>query len=71
MEKTIKNCRGVKRSNDGINRLDKESKRENFMQLLGFNENEIYESKAYSIITKIRKTFKNKIVNEQYRVDEL
>ena len=34
MEKTIKNCRGVKRSNDGIKRLDKESKRENFRQLL-------------------------------------
>ena len=30
MERTIKNCRGVKNSNDGINRLNKENQRENF-----------------------------------------
>ena len=29
IEKIIKNCRGVKKSNDGINRMQKEDKREN------------------------------------------
>ena len=52
MEKIIKNCGGVKRCNDGVDRLDKENQRENFRQLLGFKENEVYESKEYSIIKK-------------------
>ena len=30
IEKVIKNCRGVKKSNDGVNRLDEERSRENF-----------------------------------------
>ena len=38
-ERVIKNCRGLKKSNDGVNRLDKEKQRENFRQLLGFKEN--------------------------------
>ena len=43
MEKRIKNCRGVKKCNDGVNRFDKENQRQNFKILLGFKENEIYE----------------------------
>ena len=43
MEKIIKSCRGVKKCNDGVNRLDKEDQRQNFKILLGFKENEIYE----------------------------
>ena len=43
MEKRIKNCRGVKKCNDGVNRFDKEYQRQNFKILLGFKENEIYE----------------------------
>ena len=38
IEKIIKNCRGVKSSNDGINRLDREKPRENFRQLLVFKK---------------------------------
>ena len=68
MEKVIKNCRGVKSSNDGINRLDKEKQRENFRQLLGFKENEIYERKEYSILKHIKKVFKRQKIIEQYRV---
>ena len=45
MEKIIKYCRGVKKCNDGVNRLDKEDERQNFGILLGFKENEIYERK--------------------------
>ena len=62
MEKIIENGRGVKKCNDGVNRLDKEDQRQNFGILLGFKENE------YSIIKKIKKIFENQIINEQYRV---
>ena len=68
MEKTMKNYRDVKSSNNGINRLHKQKQRENFRQLLGFKENEVYESKEYSITKKIRKIFKNHVINEQYRI---
>ena len=37
-EKIIKNCRGVKKCNDGVNRSDKEKPRESFRQLLGFKK---------------------------------
>ena len=60
MEKIIKNCRGVKTFNDGVDRLDKEDQRRDFRILLGFKENEIYERKEYSIVKRIRKIFKNK-----------
>ena len=45
IEKIIKYCKGVKKCNDGVKRLDKENQRESFRQLLGFKENEIYERK--------------------------
>ena len=41
MEKTIKNSRGVKKCNDGINRMEKEKQRDNFRTLSGFKENDI------------------------------
>ena len=53
MEKIIKNCRGVKGCNDGINKTEKENQRENFRALSGFKENDIYELKEYSITKKI------------------
>ena len=52
MEKVIKNCRGVKKSNGGLNKLDKKKNGENFRMLLGFKENEIYESKEHSMLKK-------------------
>ena len=61
VEKIIENCRGVKKSNDGINRLDKEKQRENFRQLFGFKENEIYESKEYSVVKRIKEIFKRPV----------
>ena len=69
IEKVIKNCRGVKKSNDGVNRLDEERSRENFRQLLGFKQNEICESKECSIIKRIRKIFKNRITNEKIKIN--
>ena len=59
MEKIIKNCKGVKRCNDGINRMNKEKQREDFRVILEFQENDIYERKEYSIIKKIKKVFLN------------
>ena len=41
MEKITKNCRGVTKCNDGINRMKKEEQRENFRSLLGFKEHDI------------------------------
>ena len=58
MEKMIKNCRcliNCKQSNDGLKRLDKENQRQNFRELLGFKENQIFETTEYSIIKQIKK----------------
>ena len=41
MEKIIKNCRGVRKCNDGTNRMKKEEQRDNFRSLLGFKEHDI------------------------------
>ena len=38
MEKIIKNCRRVKKCNDGVNRLGKEDQRQNIRIYLGFKE---------------------------------
>ena len=66
-EKIIKNCRGV---NDCINRLDKQNQRENFTQLLGFKENEIYESNDYSVVKQVKKVFKRQKIIEQYKAEK-
>ena len=70
MEEIIKNCRGVKKCNDGVNRLDKEDQRRKFRILLGFKENEIYETKEYSIVKRIKKIIKKQTIIEQYRVEK-
>ena len=50
-EKMVKNCRSIK----GNDKLNKENQTENFRELLGFKENEIFETKEYSIIKTIKK----------------
>ena len=65
MEKVIKNCRGVKRSNDGVNRTEIRNQRENFRSLLGFKENEIKES---SVLKSIMNTFEEENVEALYSV---
>ena len=65
MEKIIKNCRGVKRRNDGINRMNKEQERQDFRIILGFKQNYIYETKEYSVLKNIKKVFPNEITNDQ------
>ena len=70
MEEVIKNCRGVKSINDNRNRLDKRKQRNNFRQLLGFKENQIFETKEYSIVKQIKKVFIGQKIIEQYRVEK-
>ena len=70
MEKIIKNCRGVKKCNDGVYRLDKKDQRQNFRIFLGFKENEIYEKKKCSIVRRIKKIFKKQTIIEQYSVEK-
>ena len=67
MKKKIKNCRGVKKCNDGVDRLGKENQRESFRQLLELKENEVYLSKEYSMIKRIKTIFKKQTIIEQYR----
>ena len=69
MENIIKNCRGVEKCNDDVNRLDKKDQRQNFRILVGFKENEIYERKEYSIVKRIKKIFKKQTIIEQWRVE--
>ena len=70
MEKIIKNCRGVKRCNDGINRMQKEQERQDFRIIWGFKQNDIYKRKEHSVLKKIKKGFPNDIINDQYKVDK-
>ena len=64
MEKIIKNCRGVKKCNDGVNRIQKHKQRENFRATLEFKEHD----KEYSTKLKIKKMFPNEIIEEQYKI---
>ena len=54
IEKIIKHSIGVKKCNDGINRMKKEEQRENFRSLLGFKEHDIMKvtEKNNTTITK-------------------
>ena len=70
IEKIIKDGKGVKRCDDGINRMEKEKQRENFRIILGFKEIDIYERKENSIIKKIKKVFPNEITRDQYKVSK-
>ena len=53
MEKIIKNCRGVKRCNDGINRMEKEKQRE----ILGFKERDIMLTEKQSVLKSVMDAF--------------
>ena len=68
IEKIIKNCRGVKKSNDGISRMKKEEQRENFRILLGFKENDIMNREQYTITSQIEQVFANEKVKPQHFV---
>ena len=66
MEKIIKNCRGIEKSNDGVNRIEKKCQRENFRLLLLFKENDIYQCKESSVLKLIMETFEGENMETQH-----
>ena len=68
MEKIIKNCRGVKKFNDDINRMKKEEQRENFRILLGFKENDIMNREEYTVTSQIEQVFANEKIKPEHFV---
>ena len=68
MEKVIKNCRGIKRCIDGINRIGKEEQREKFRTLLGFRENDMMLTKEQSVLKLIMDAFEGENMQTQYSV---
>ena len=62
-KKIIKNCRGVKKCNDGINKMEKEEEKENFRILLGFKENDIMNREEYTVTLQIDQVFANEKIN--------
>ena len=68
MEEIIKNCRGVKQCNDGINRIEKEEQRENFKSILGFKEHDIMKVTEKATLESLRDTFEGENIQSRYRV---
>ena len=68
MEKIIKNYRGVKKCNDGINRMKKEKQRDSFRTLLGFKENDIMNREEYTVTSQIEQVFTNEKIKPQHFV---
>ena len=50
--------------------MEGRNQRENFRSVLGFKEIDIYQSKEYSTLLKIKKVFPNEIKNDQCRVNK-
>ena len=65
MEKIIKNCRGVKKCNDGINGTKKEEQRNNFRTLLGFKEYDIMNREEHTIASQIEQV-QHFVLNKYY-----
>ena len=57
MEKIIKNCKGVKRCNDGINRMEKTNQKDNFRMLLRFKKKDKFQTKELSVLSNIQAVF--------------
>ena len=68
MEKMIKNCRGVKKCNGNMKKIDKEKKRKYFWSLLGLKENDVFLAKEFSIIEKFKTIFSVEEINLQHNV---
>ena len=68
MERIIKNCRGVKQCNDGINTIEKEGQRENFRATLGFKEHDIMLTKEQSVLKSVMDAFEGENMQTQYSV---
>ena len=62
------NCRGVKNSNDGISRMEKEEQKDHFRTLIGFKENDIMNREVYTIASQIEQVFGNEKIKPQHFV---
>ena len=67
-KKIIKICRVVKQSNDGVNRLEKENKRENFRTILGFKEHDIMKVTEKSTLDSIKNAVEGENIQTHYKV---
>ena len=65
-KKIIKNCRGVKKCNGGINRMKKEEQRVNFRSLLGFKEHDIMRVIEKTALESLRDTFEGENIQTHY-----
>ena len=68
IERIVKNCRGVKKCKNDINRGEKEKQRENSRILLSFKENNIYLTKEQSVLKPIMEVFEEENMQTQYSV---
>ena len=68
VEKIIKNCRGVKKTKDGADGGDREQQRQNFRQLLGFKEHDMFLTKEQSVLNKLLEIFLREEMYQQYTV---
>ena len=68
MEKIIKNCKRVKKTNNGINRMENKEQRDNFRTLLGFNENDIMNREKYTIASQIEQVFANEKIKPKQKI---
>ena len=67
-KKIIKNCRGVKKCNDGINKMKKEEQRKNFRFLLWFKEHDIMKIIEKTTLESLRDTFEGENIQTHYKV---
>ena len=67
-KKIIKSCRGVKQCNDGVNRLEKEKKIENFRTILGFKEYDIMKVTEKTTLDSTKNAFEGENMQTHYRV---
>ena len=68
IEQIIRNCRGVKKCSDGINRIEKKWRRENFRATLGFKEQDIMLTKEQSVLKSVMDAFEGENMQTQYSV---
>ena len=68
MEKIIKNCRGVKKCNDGINGMKKEERRKKVRAILDFRKHNIMLTKEQSVLKSIMDPFEGENMQTQYSI---
>ena len=65
----MKNLTGVKRCNDGINKIEKKkNQRDNFRMFLGFKKIYIFQTKEQSVLSKIQAVFSTEEIILQHSV---